>query len=421
MLGKGAILTVFGFILAFSMYQVRMSSNVLTTSDNSSSQYLEALMHETAMSAINIAINKVWDQGVTKDSFNVKVNSCSSRVKIFPVGSDTTKIAVTTWGYMYDSEAGVMHKEQESMSAFFARGISSLTDYFYFTNNMAGLFWVTGCTLWGPFHTNTVVHTMGAPVFYGKVTAKLGINPDPAKKGHKAEYHDGWEVGVDMTIPADMTHLVNAAIAGNGGPPGGGGAAMNTKTLYDQDVSFEFLANGDVIRTVSGVTDTVAVVDIAPTGAIYSMKDVRVKGVLNGAVTIYTTDNIWIDDDITYANNPLVDVYSDDILGLVSKGNTYITDNDANNDGEVHIFANIVTIEGRYQAENYWKRPKGVEYFCGSQAQDACGAHGVANSKGSVIKGYEGRLRYDPRFDLGLIVPPNYPGIPKLSLASWWE
>jgi hypothetical protein len=72
-------------------------------------------------------------------------------------------------------------------------------------------------------------------------------------------------------------------------------------------------------------------------------------------------------------------------------------------------------------AENYNKRPVSIEYYVGSQAQDKCGAHGVCNSKGEVIKGFEGRLKYDPRLQAGLLYPPNYPGVPKLSLASWWE
>jgi hypothetical protein len=415
MLGKGAILTVFGFILIFSMYQVRMSRNVLATSDNFNAQYMETLVHETANGAMNAAINKVWDKGVTLDSFMVRNYSCSSQVKIYPVGADTTKIAVTTWGYIYNPEAGIMEKEEQSMSTFFSRGISLLTDYFYFTNDMQGLYWVTGCTLWGPFHTNTTVKTLGSPVFYGKVTAKKGIKPDPAKPGNKAQYHDGWEIGVDMTIPTDMSHIINAANTGNGGAP------KNTKCIYDKKVSFEFLANGDVIRDVGGNIDTVALADIAPTGAIHCKEDVRVKGELNGAVTIYTEKNIWIDDNVTYANNPLDDINSDDILGLVSKKYTYITDNAANNDGLVQIFANIVTIDGKFMAEHYNKRPVSVEYYVGSQAQDKCGAHGVCNWKGEVIKGFEGRLKYDPRLAAGLIYPPNYPGIPKLSLASWWE
>ncbi len=417
MLGKGAILTVFGFILAFSMYQVRMSSNVLATADNFNTEFVETLIHETALSAMNLAINKVWDAGVANDSFMVQANDCSAWVKISTLGVDTTKITVRTWGYLFDTESQEFKKHQESMTSFFTLGAgTSITEYFMFTNNSKGLFWVTGCTLWGPTHDNSVMHTLGKPVFYGKMTANKGINPDPASKKNKAEYHDGWEVGIDMTIPTDMTHLVNAATAGNGGAP------VNTKSIYNQVLSLEFLSNGKVVRQVgASPKDTVALSTIAPTGVVYSTADMRIKGTLDGQVTLYTTKNIWLDDDIVYKENPMIYPNSDDILGLVAKNNIYITDN-VPNKYDINVHACMVMIDGGFEAQNWKTRPVGVEYFVGSLAENASGVHGVANSKGSVIKGFEQRMRYDPRLWGGAFAPPNFVATPNtFRLASWWE
>ena len=53
MIGKGALLVVFAFILAFSTFQVKMSENVLATSDNFVNNYMETLIHETSLSAMN--------------------------------------------------------------------------------------------------------------------------------------------------------------------------------------------------------------------------------------------------------------------------------------------------------------------------------------------------------------------------------
>ena len=417
MLGKGAILVVFGFILAFSMYQVRMSSNVLATADNFNGQYVETLIHESAISAMNFAINKVWDQHVNNDSFYIHANECTSRVRIYPAGSDTTKITVRTWGYLFDTETQSIVKRERTMSSFFTLGAgTSITEYFMFTNNSKGLFWVTGCTLWGPSHDNSVMHTLGTPVFYGKVTAKSGISPDPASKKNKAEYHDGWEIGVDMTIPTDMTHLVNAATASNGGAP------VNTKCIYNQVTSFEILANGDVIRTVgANPPDTVALATIAPNNVIYSTADVRIKGVLDGQLTIYTTGNIWLDGDVRYKDNPMTNPSSDDILGLVADNNIIITDNAVN---QLDIFVDpcMVAINGGFEAQNWGTRPVGVEYFMGSLAENQSGCHGVANSSGTVIKGFQQRMRYDPRLWGGNFYPPNFVMTPNtFRLASWWE
>jgi hypothetical protein len=111
MLGKGAILTVFGFILAFSMYQVRMSSNVMATADNFNTEYVETVIHETALSAMNFAINKVWQTNDTSGSFMFRANSCSSQVDISKIGPDTTQIRVRTWGYLFDTELQEFRKE----------------------------------------------------------------------------------------------------------------------------------------------------------------------------------------------------------------------------------------------------------------------------------------------------------------------
>lgn len=423
MLGKGAIMVVFGFILAFSMYQVRMSSDVLATTDNFNTEYVEATIHETAITAMNLAINKIWQisGAITADSFLVRANHCSSNVRITPEMGDTIKISVNTWGYIFDPDSQVVARRQNQMTAFFTKGNGgSIADYFMFTDNSAGQFWATGCTLWGPCHTNSVWHTKGAPVFYGKITAKQGIDPDPAKPSNKAEYHDGWEIGMDITIPTDMSSIINAATVINAG------AAINTKNLYNVRTDFDFRADGTVIRTVLGnPRDTLTLASLADADggvAIYSTADVHVKGTLNGAVTIYTTTDIWIDDDMVYADNPMNNLYSDDILGLVAGNNIEIADNPANNDGEVHINASIVTVNGSFEAWHYSSRSKGDEYFLGSQAQHLSGSHGFANPGGSIIKGYEEHFRYDPRLEAGILYPPhflNFPG--KMSLASWWE
>jgi hypothetical protein len=421
MVGKGALLVVFGFILAFSMYQLKMSHNVLATSDNFVSNYMETLIHESALSAMNIAINRVWDLGVTNDSFMVKANHCSSLVRIRPSGSDSLKVKVKTWGQSYDLEQQLFVEKSDSITAVFTDSVT-LSTFFWFTENEGNVYWATGDTVWGPMHTNTVIKTWGKPVFYGKVSAKAGITPNPLSKKNEAEYHHGWEIGVENTIPTNMSQIKTEALIGNGGLPTGGGAAYNTKSLYNLPTDFEFLANGDVVRTVSGnPPDTVSITTIAPTGAIYSTKDIRVKGTFNGNVTIYTETNIYIDDDLVYADNPMINPNSDDILGLVAENDVLITDNTANNHG-CNLQACIFAINGNYGAENYASRPvSGVLRFAGSIAQQHRGPVGTFNSgSGGIKSGFSKRYYYDPR--LGKMAPRNYPSIKgAYHLVSWWE
>jgi len=413
MLGKGAILTVFGFILAFSMYQIRMSRNVMATADNFNTEYVETMIHETALSAMNFAINKVWQTKDTSDSFLFRANSCSSKVDIFTVGTDTTQIRVRTWGYLFDTELQDFRKEERDMSAYFSYNMP-ISKYFWFTDDEKGVFWITGDTVWGPMHTNKTIKTDGNPVFYGKVTANMGFSPDPTSAKNKADYFGGWETGIYNEIPTDMTPLVNAATIGNGG------AAPNTKCIYNTEVTLDFQADGSIIRTVSGSpTDTVTLASIAPTGVIISSADVRVKGTFNGDATIYTQSNIWIDDDLVYADNPMINPHSDDLLGLVAKDYIYVTDNAANN-SDVNVQAAMMSIERSFKAENYNSRPlAGVLNLTGSVCQYHRGPVGTFSFGVGIKTGFSKRYRFDPRFSFAS--PKNFPYLKSLRLVAWWE
>ena len=145
---------------------------------------------------------------------------------------------------------------------------------------------------------NHILHIHGSPVFYGKVTAQDGMSPSPTNPSNHAEFYGGWEIGVDIPVPTDMTYIVTAATASNGA------AATNTMCLYDQETTFDFQSDGSVIRTVgAGAPDTVLLSTIAPDGIIYCSDNIRVKGTLNGQVSLYSGQSIYIDNDIVYDKN----------------------------------------------------------------------------------------------------------------------
>jgi len=417
MIGKGAILTVFGFLLAFSIYQVRLSRSVLQTTDNFNRNYIESQVHQAAVSAMNIGINKVWTQVFIASQLQVQVNQCSSVVYISTSGPDTVKLKAKAWRRIFDEEntaGGQQSLISDSMMSIFTYNIP-FSRYFWFSDEEAGVYWISGDSVWGPVHTNGVLRTNGSPVFYGKVTAYRGISPGPATGGSNAQFLGGWEVGIYNTISTDMTPLVNAAVAGNGAAP------PNTKSLYNLPTGFQFLSNGKAIRTVgANPPDTVLVSDIAPTGVIYCSQDVHVSGVFNGQLTIYSEDDIWIDDDIVYADDPNSNPDSDDILGLVANDNVIVADNPANNNN-CNIQACIMAVNGKFTAQNYSGRPiAGILRITGSIVQDRRGAIGTFSTwTGSITHGFSKRYRYDPR--LQEISPPYYPYLRHLHLVSWWE
>jgi hypothetical protein len=419
MLGKGALIIVFAFVVAVSGYQVKLNNAVVATRDNFNQHYSRVVVHENSLSAMNLGINEVWANKTTNANFTVAARNCTSDVAISPLGTDSILLKVTSRTYVYDEDHiakyGKPYQMLDSVIALFDAGMP-ISKYFWYTDDEKGVFWITGDTVWGPMHTNKTLKTKGKPVFYGKVTAFLGISPEPWKPASKAEFLGGWEIGMEVDMPTDMTPLLNAANAGNGAAP------MNTKSLYDKEVEFDFQADGSVIRTVDGgPPDTTTVANIAPTGAIYGTDDIRVKGTFNGQLTIYTDKEIWIDDDIVYADNPLSNPNSDDILGLVAKNFINITDNAANNSGDVNIQATILAIDGSYQAENYNTRPPGnTIQLTGSVAQYHRGPVGTFNGSGTLMSGFYKNYRYDGR--LNTIAAPHFPTIvDNLRLVEWWE
>jgi hypothetical protein len=416
MFGKGALIIVFAFVAAITGYQAKLNRTVVATHDNFNKHYLKRLTHEGSLSAMNYGINDVWANNTTNANFTISTEYCSSMVTIAPAGTDTVKLTVKSKSKIYDEDKnkGNLLQIEDSVIAVFANSMP-LSKYFWYTDDEKGVFWITGDTVWGPMHTNKTLKTKGSPVFYGKVTAFQGISPAPWRWKNQAKFYGGWEVGVEVDMPTDMTPLLTAANTGNGGAP------INTKTMYDKETAFDFQSDGSVIRTVYGdPPDTVMVADIAPTGVLYSTADVHVMGDFNGQLTVYSDNEIWIDDDLVYVDDPLTNPNSDDVLGLVAKNFINVTDNVANNN-DVNIQAAILALTGSFRAENYNTRPVGgVLNLTGSVAQYHRGPVGTFYGSGTIASGFSKRYRYDGRFNV--MSPPKFPTIQNsLRLVDWWE
>ncbi len=420
MLGKGSLIIIFGLTVAFSTYQLRLSQAVEATVDNFNRHYMETVAHMSSQSAMNMALNEVWLNNTSSDTFMVKVNNCTTVCQITPMGGDTIKVKIRSTSNLYDNEFyryyGVTRTLKDSIVAIFTRN-RPVSEYFWFTNDDKGIKYITNDTLVGPLHCNKVIKTSGSPVFFDKVTAKMGINPSPDHWTSLANFYGGWEIGIDASMPTDLSMLLNTATADNGPAP------INTMCLYNQPVTFEFLFDGRVARTVGAApTDTVVLSTIAPSGVIAAQDDIRVKGIVNGNISLYSQSNIWIDDDIVYADDPNLNPGSDDFLALLTDQHVFITDNTANN-SDVIIQATIVTPSGRFRAQNHDTRPvSGTIYLTGSVIQDERGPVGTywpGHFLPVLVSGYYKNYKYDTR--LATKAPPYMPTIDNWRLVAWWE
>lgn len=449
MFGKASLLILIGFITAFSIYQVRLTRAVISATDSFNYYYMKTLVHESAVSAMNVGVSKLWKDTLTNISYNVILNNCTSFVNVRWVIPDSiVKLSVKTWGYAfidtYYTKYKKAYKLEDSVFAYFQlskRALTSASKYFWLTGsefyNGAPVYWITGDTVWGRVHTNSTLHTYGTPVFYDKVTAYSGINPPPTSRQNRAKFYGGWELGIKAEIPTDYTKTKTAAADGGG--------------IYNQSVYFKFLPDGRVVKSfISGwntetigtsqyqrtrqvpilsAPETLMVSQLSSTGTVWVKGEVVIEGTLKGQLTILADGNIRIWDDLKYATDPMVDPNSEDFLGLVSYRNVIVADSDPNQN-DVIIQAAIMAYDGGsldkvFIAENWNKRPpSGTIYLIGGVCQEERGPVGQFSASGIIQNGFLKNYRYDPRF--AKKSPPNYPlvsfpDIRQLKLISWWE
>ncbi|MCL2454188.1 MAG: hypothetical protein FWD18_02625 [Micrococcales bacterium] len=134
--------------------------------------------------------------------------------------------------------------------------------------------------------------------------------------------------------------------------------------------------------------------------------DVFVSGVLNGHTTVAAEKNVWVVDNLTYAEG-------DAILGLV--GQSSVTVWHPVRAGNANLLPNhdrtiraaILSVTGTFTVQNYEHGvPIGTLYVYGSIAQKYRGPVGTGYADGTQVSGYDKAYHYDARFQT--ISPPKF-------------
>jgi hypothetical protein len=136
------------------------------------------------------------------------------------------------------------------------------------------------------------------------------------------------------------------------------------------------------------------------TGVIYVTGRLAVSGVVHGRVTVVASDNVIIADDLTYAIPPdSVPCSAADVLGLLSLGSIYMSDNVLNTpqpwgaSGEYKTYA--ATPDEFVQSVLLTQQSFGVENFGhGPTTAEPCGTRptgrGCLNETGGLIQAHRG-------------------------------
>lgn len=412
-MGKPAIIAVLGYSVIFMMVGLNLNNIGTRSAENYFEYYERSAAHSIAICGANLAANQIFvdatwragygETGFARGVFSVVVDS-------LPGGL----VKVTSTGKYLNVKQTITFILQPSTFSKFA----------YFTNIEGAIYWVSTDTVWGPFHTNSKMNISGSPVFYGKVTAKLGTNPIKSA----AKFYGGYQSGVQVNLPNDMSKLIAAASSG--------------KKFDDQNVWLTFNANGTVTWKTSakgpvnkstvepaGPGTTEPLSTFAPNGVILANNgNMVIKGTVNGKATVSATGssglglgNVHLDNDVVYAQDPRTGP-SDDVLGIAVDNNVIIRNNAANN-SNIRVQASIFSRSGGFTAEDYSTRPvSGKIELLGGLIMYQRGAVGTFTGSPPVIKsGFSKRYRYDDRFLLPGYSPPSFPTTNQFEIISWLE
>lgn len=416
--GKVSLILVMSFSVLFALFGRNILNSSVTVTENFSDYYSNARAHSIAISGANMAINKLfldknWMTGIP----NLPFSNGTLNVNIDTIGYDSRKIT-SVGEYNGKTKTVEIVLEPENFAIF---------GNFY--NVMGNVWWATGDTLQGRFHTNDYLNCWGDPVFMGPATTSKTVKLKD-KYSHP-EFHGGKLENIDA-IPLEFdTAAIRIA------------AYQNGKIFRDTTnkgkatyVDLNFLADGNVQYKIKigtagwTTTKTVPLTTLAPNGVIYVEKgNITVQGTLNGRATIVasqkgtdaTLGQIQIANSIQYAANPLSDPNSDDMLGMVAENKVRVLYDDSR--GDINIHASIFSQKDGLVIDNYSNYDKAYKMnlvggFIGQKVQPTA-YYELEDGKWVPKYGYSYVHKFDTRFTK--VRPPFFPGTKYFRIVSWYE
>lgn len=418
--GKAILYVVLGFSLIFLVVERNIITASSGTVDNMVYYYTGVNAHNIALAGANVAANQIFlDPAWTTGYNNISFSDGSYSVNVEILNAFQNIRRVTSVGTFRDVSDTVQITLQPSKFSKFA---------YYSVDEGNNIWWTTGDTVWGPFHTQSQLKITGTPVFNGKVTSKLGMTT----QGYaNPEFNGGYQDGVDLPLPANSTTDLQTAATD------GGHLFQDQDTVYmtfaGDSLKYRFAYNGPQTTVLSKV--------FAPNGVIFAAgATVRLQGVVSGNYTIGTSTettaittgkkkkktsyvttggDVFLDDDIVYKTDPNKNPNSTDMLGIVAENNVFIADNKANKN-DININAAIFAQNGGFGAENYDSRPvSGSINLTGGITQNTRLPVGTFSWGGNISTGFSKSYHYDNR--LMITSPPLFPNTGSFEIVSWYE
>jgi len=257
----------------------------------------------------------------------------------------------------------------------------------------------------GRFHSNTEfgLTTVGGvkPKFFGKVTtaaASLTFSGNVSSGRNKDMFQGGAETKTDrVTLPRDMPDVVS----------GGDDHARrvfteDTRIIFNPDGSYAWrLANGegDLQRCEPSEKPQYLIAD---KGA-----KLYVRGTVAGIFTVYSPNDIEIEDDIVYQKDPRQTLVSRDYLALISGRDIRIAAGAVTGPGDLTVHAALFA-RRRFYTERVENSRPATMFIYGSL------------TAGTILETeprYATKLDYDKRFEY--LRPASFPMTRRYEVDSW--
>ena len=293
----------------------------------------------------------------------------------------------------------------------------SYSTYGYLSNSEDSFYWgspiwfVTGDILSGPLHSNDQLNISGNPVFKGPVTSAqstLNYNHGGPPQDNP-DFQDSLTLGVPAVAMPSTTDIINpiknAASQAGGMNLTGGDKQITLKSTGKMDI-YKTDKHGNWVIQSSNVALPTNNALFVPDGNVY------ISGILNGVLTVGTSNEIYITSSILYNTDPRTNSNSTDLLSLVAQNNVHVMNSAPTN---VEIDAYIIAAgtppqyAGSFGVDNYDTiAAKGTLTVYGGISQNTRGGIGTFNSNtNQKISGYTKDYNYDTR--LVNSVPAYFP------------
>lgn len=427
--GKASLLMVLGFSIIFLVAAYNFGGIATRAVDNNANYYEESVAHVIAISGANMAANEMfldsdWDDGFDDLDFS------HGTMDVAVTESGDTKV-ITSTGYFSNKSHQVKIKLNPSSFAKFA----------WYAGNMSSKVFITGDSVYGPFHTQSKMNIGGDPVFFGKVTNKKGFSPSIAQwaaNGYDPKFYAGFQTGVDIPLPVNYQFTEQKALALDGVNNHGGSSYFENTDLWltlNDDATITYRTGTGPDSSTYSAPVTMPLADFAPTKMVYLKKgDIYISGTLTGQLSIVSGEssglgngNVYLVDDLVYKNDPVTYIgnnkydptTSTDMLGLMATNNIWIADT-PQNENDVRLDASVFCAQGGFKVQNLSSINDRGQIFIRGGVVAAMEEEVAKIVTPGVIKGYKKHVIFDERNRLGT-GPPLFPKTGMFEIVSWFE